>query len=231
MPSPPDHAAARSAHSPLLDVEEPTGDGRIARGRRTRQGVAEALVALLEEGNPQPTAKEIAERAGVSLRLVFHHFDDLDALYRAVAAMQIERHWSSLRPVRTDLPLARRVGQTVRQRADIYEAVGPVRRAALRHSHRSQEIALELAHANRELRERLIATFEPELRAAGPRYRQLLETVDLLTSWEAWDRLRSIQRLGTATARRVTTGAVEAVLTSTGGTDDPEGAGKGGRAR
>ncbi len=63
-------------------------DGRIARGERTRRKVAEALISLLEEGDTQPTAKLIAQRADVSLRLVFHHFEDMDALYRAVMILQ-----------------------------------------------------------------------------------------------------------------------------------------------
>ena len=44
-------------------VEHKTGDGRVARGERTRRALAEALISLLEEGDAQPTARRIAERA------------------------------------------------------------------------------------------------------------------------------------------------------------------------
>jgi AcrR family transcriptional regulator len=187
-------------------------------------------VALLEEGSTQPTAKEIADRAGVSLRLIFHHFDDLDDLYRSVAAMQAERHWPAMVPVPADLPRARRVARTVRQRAAAFESIGPVRRAAVRHAHRAPGIALELAHADRELRRRLAVTFAPEIAAAGKSGTQLLAGIDLLTSWEAWDRLRSTQGLGPAAARRVVALAMEALLSATDRHQATTGAGGAGRA-
>ena len=52
-------------------------DGRLARSARTRHAVVDALLDLLGEGDLRPTAARIAERAGVSLRIVFHHFEDL----------------------------------------------------------------------------------------------------------------------------------------------------------
>lgn len=200
----------------VLPTEGPV-DGRIARGLRTRRRVAEALVALLEEGNTDPTAKEIAARAGVSLRLVFHHFDDLDDLYRSVAAMQAERHWHELRPVPSDLPRPRRVARLMRQRAAAYDSIGPVRRAAVRHAHRSPGIAAELHHANHELRRRLAATFAPEIGVAGEGGPELLEALDLVASWEAWDRLRSVQGLSPAAARRAVTRAMAALLATADG--------------
>ena len=74
--------------------DEPATDGRLARGQRTRRNVADGLVALLREGDPEPTARDVARRAGVSLRLVFHHFADLDDLYAFVAALEFRRQWS-----------------------------------------------------------------------------------------------------------------------------------------
>src|SRR5208282_909869 len=60
-------------------------DGRLARSARTRHAVVDALLDLLGEGDLRPTAARIADRAGVSLRLVFHHFDDLEAIYSEFA--------------------------------------------------------------------------------------------------------------------------------------------------
>ena len=57
-------------------------DGRAARGERSRAAVATALLDLLEEGIVEPTAGQIAARAKVSERLVFHHFADLEVLRR-----------------------------------------------------------------------------------------------------------------------------------------------------
>ena len=80
-------ASAFSGRAPLdlaalVALEEPARDGRVARGQRTRRSVAEALMELLRAGETDPTAKAVALRAGVSLRLVFHHFADMDDLYQ-----------------------------------------------------------------------------------------------------------------------------------------------------
>src|SRR5258708_3046480 len=49
---------------PMLDSADVTPqDGRVARSHRTRAAIVEALVALLEEGKPQPAVEEIAARA------------------------------------------------------------------------------------------------------------------------------------------------------------------------
>src|SRR4051794_7539538 len=66
-------------------------DGRTARSQRTRDSVVEALLDLLNAGNPRPTAREIAEQAGVSLRSVYVHFDDLEDLFLAATGRHLER--------------------------------------------------------------------------------------------------------------------------------------------
>ena len=66
-------------------------DGRAARAARTRDAIVEATVALVEAGDVRPTAPRIAGRAGVSVRSVFQHFDDLSALYTAVVCLVVER--------------------------------------------------------------------------------------------------------------------------------------------
>jgi TetR/AcrR family transcriptional regulator, regulator of autoinduction and epiphytic fitness len=187
-------------------------DGRIARGERTRIRVAEAMIELLEQGEAQPTAKAVAQQAGVSLRLVFHHFEDMDALYRAVMVLQAQRHWSKLREVPPGLPVAHRIDRTVRQRGRLFDAIGPVRRVAVTMATRSEELAGGLAEADQFLRERLADTFEPELAAAGTHGRDLLESLDLVTSWEAWTRLRIQQHLSPVVARRVTARSLAALL-------------------
>ena len=59
----------------------PRIDGRRLRSERTKQLIIEAFLALLRE-NPagMPTAAQIAERAGYSVRSIFERFPDLNAL-------------------------------------------------------------------------------------------------------------------------------------------------------
>ena len=67
----------------MLDSADVTPlDGRVARSRRTRAAIVEALVELLEAGNPQPTVEEIA-RAPASRRAPSsEHYADREAPVR-----------------------------------------------------------------------------------------------------------------------------------------------------
>src|SRR5437016_3533907 len=59
-------------------------DRRAARGQWVKEQIHEKIVAacidLIRSGVSAPTAREIADRAGVSLRAVFNHFPDLSAM-------------------------------------------------------------------------------------------------------------------------------------------------------
>lgn len=121
-------------------------DGRTARGQRTRAAVVDALLALQEEGDLEPTAQRVAARAGVALRTVFGHFSDMETLW----AQAGEREYAKLAALadvpRGDLPLDERVERFCASRARVLEAALPVLRAARLREHTSAA----LRH-NREL--------------------------------------------------------------------------------
>lgn len=198
-----------------MSVPETAVDRRLARGVETRRRLAEAMIALLEEGVPQPSAREIAERAGVSLRLVFHHFEDMEQVLRAAVAVQVSRHWNRLHPVDPSLPLGERVERIIRQRETLYEAIAPVRRAAARAELESPTIATELSRARRQLRRGLEATFEAELHSAS--HDERLDALDVAGSWETWDLLRTRMGVGRAMARRVVARMMTSLLEDQGG--------------
>jgi AcrR family transcriptional regulator len=171
------------------------------------------LVDLLRDGDHDPTAKAIAERAGVSLRLVFHHFGDIDDLYRAVATLQLERHWGDLPRFSPKLALSLRIDRTVRHRSVLYEEISPVRRAALRRAPSSSGVTDLLVHADGLLRENLSAAFAPELKAQPEvESNDTLVALDAASSWEAWERMRWRSDLNVATTRRVMTRTMSALL-------------------
>lgn len=199
-------AAAGTARSPIR------GETPKARGERTRQRVAEALIELLDEGDPTPTAKSVATRAGVSVRLVFHHFEDMEALYKMVLTVQEDRHWSAVRDVPAELPLDERIERTVAQRAKLFDAIGSVRRATAALAARRDDVAEAIANGDGLLRSWLQSTFATELDRAGRERRDVLDAVDAAASWEAWDRLRRSQSLSAPAARRVTTKTLSALL-------------------
>jgi TetR/AcrR family transcriptional regulator of autoinduction and epiphytic fitness len=204
---------------PVSERPRRPGPGRMQkgetpkeRGERTRARIAESVLDLLAGSDLPPTAKEIAAEAGVSVRLVFHHFEDMDALHRAVQQAQFERHWQGLRAVAPDLPLAQRIDRTVQQRAKLFEAVGPVRRKAVALAARHQAVADGLDLTNTMLRDWLEETFAGELRAAKRHRRELLAALEVASSWETWDHLRRVQKLQTAAARRIIVRTLHALL-------------------
>jgi AcrR family transcriptional regulator len=177
--------------------------------------VAEALIELLREGEAEPTAKAVAQRAGVSLRLVFHHFAEMDDLYHYVAALVLRRQWSGMPRISDKLALTTRLERTVAHRAALYEEVAPVRRALMRRVATAPRVRDTIAAADGLLLDNLKATFAPELAALpeGPRAVQL-DALDTASSWEAWNRLRTVSRLPVRGAKRVVTRTLGALCAS-----------------
>lgn len=194
-------------------TDEPSTDGRVARGQRTRRRVAEALITLLSRGEPDPTAKAIAEEAGVSLRLVFHHFTDMDDLYCAVAFLQLEAQHAVLPVMPSSLPLPHRIHDAVRRRSEFFEEISPVRRAAVRRSVSSPGVLAIISVGNSLLADGLATLFAPELQSRTEEDRDaLLAALDSATSWEAWERMRQGAGLSTDTSRLVMIRTLGALL-------------------
>lgn len=183
-------------------------DGRRARGERTRIKVLEALLALVDEGDLHPTAQAVAGRAGVALRTVYHHFEDVEALRRMALDLQLDRHREILRPIDPKLSLDERITQFARQCRRLFEALTPIRRATLFDENSSSEMADGLRRARFLRREHLEATFAPELqRAEGGR--ELVDAADVASSWQTWYYLRQ----GLGRSANVTETTIVALLT------------------
>jgi AcrR family transcriptional regulator len=197
------------------EAETTVTDGRVARGQRTRRNVADALMELLREGDPEPTARAVAERAGVSLRLVFHHFAEMDDLYHYVAALLLRRQWSDMPIISPKLALHTRLERVISHRAALYEEISRIRRALVRRMFTSEGESAAVHAADTLLLENLKETFSPELAAlpAGSRI-EVLEAMDVATSWEAWERLRTISLLQVRPAKRVMGRLLEALCTA-----------------
>jgi AcrR family transcriptional regulator len=166
-------------------------DGRTLRSLRTREAIVDATIGLLEDGDLRPTAPRVAERANVSVRSVFQHFDDLETLHASVAERLVERVAVLVLPVSPDLPLAQRLDRFVHQRVLLLEVVTPIRRAADVHGPFSREITARLRDGQAFLRSELERTFEPELRAAGSEREDVLDSLDSVLSWATWEGLRN----------------------------------------
>jgi AcrR family transcriptional regulator len=184
-------------------------DGRTLRRSRNQDAVVEAILDLLVEGHAQPTAHQISERSGVSMRSIFRLFDDMEALHRAAIARQSERVAAMLTPLPESGPTADRVEALVRSRAEVFEAITPVRRLAVRLAPQSTPIRTELARAHEFFRHQVATVFRKEVgRSAGA----LLDALDVATCWETWERLRTGQELSPTKAAEAMALTVSALL-------------------
>jgi len=205
-----------SATSSTRSQSPPPRDGRAARAERTREGVADALLDLLERGELSPGAKRIAAHAGVSERSVFQHFADMETLLAVVADRQRERLGGEValaapRSARLD----ERIAALVAARAQLYERIAPVRRAALLQAPFSASIDARLAEMRRALRAETLRLFESELRAHAPRVRrEIADALCAATSFSNWEHLRRHAGASRARAERAVARALAALLGS-----------------
>lgn len=187
-------------------------DGRVARGERTREAVVEAHAALLNEGTLKPTAKVIAERAGISVRTFWLHFNDLETLLQATTAYWMDSDERLRRTIDAALPLDRRIDEYCAQRAARLENIAPAVRSAVLGEPFSEALqASRDDHVRRSLGD-LSAAFAPELAAAGPARDDLTRSLFVATSWSNWISLRDDLDLDPAAAADVVHGTLTALL-------------------
>jgi AcrR family transcriptional regulator len=188
-------------------------DGRSARAARTRDAVVEALLSLLDDGIFRPTARQVAERAGVSLRSVYVHFDDLEDLFTAAAHSHFERVRDLVQAIPGVGPLETRLDAFARQRARIHEASAQVRRAAVLQEPFSPALAQVLSLGRQLSRAEIETVFAPELGRcrAADRDRLLLE-LEVISNASTWEALRLQNNLSPEPAQEILADMLRAFL-------------------
>ena len=176
-----------------------SSDGRIARGERTRSLIADSLYELLVEGAENPSGRDIAERANVSLRSVFQHFDDIEAVYSELITRQHERVAPFLEPISTEIPLNERLEKFIENRDSMFSIAAPLRRGigTYRGIGTSQTIRRAMTYLQRAQRDQIMQSFEPELNGNE----QLLLQLEVCLSFETWNQFTSQHGLSRAATR------------------------------
>lgn len=157
------------------------------------------MLDLAQQGHISVSAELVAEHARVGLRTVFRHFKDMDSLYREMS-LAIEarlREAISVDPLKTDWP--DRLSELIGRRAAVFEMITPYKRAEAAHRHRSKVLEQDIARVTLLFRDILTSVLPPAL-AGDP---ILFEALDMLLSFEAWDRLRREQGLDPGLARQI----------------------------
>jgi len=186
--------------------EEP--DGRRRRSQDSRVRIIAAMLELVHGGEVAPSAEQVATRADVGLRTVFRHFKDVDSLYREMAAIvEGELHAIIDEPL-TGRDWREQILEIVQRRAAVYEKIAPFKRASDVHRHGSP--FLEAGHA------RLVQTSREILKRVAPselaRDHVRFEALDLLLSFDTWNRLRRDQGLTASQAAEVVGFMVRSVM-------------------
>lgn len=68
----------------MSPLAETNADGRRARSERSREAIKKAMIDLMIEGVHEPTAQQVSDRAGIGIRSVFRHFDDMESLFYSI---------------------------------------------------------------------------------------------------------------------------------------------------
>lgn len=105
-------------------------DGRRARSRSSRSKIVEAMLQLVGNGDVAPSAARVADIAGVGLRTVFRHFDDMDTLYREMSAVIEERVLPIIAEPLKGPSWKARMTEIADRRAIVFETILPFRISA-----------------------------------------------------------------------------------------------------
>jgi AcrR family transcriptional regulator len=191
-------------------------DRRRQRGERTRTNIVHAAIDLIEAGNPRPTARQVARQAGVSPRLVFHHFRRLEVVVGLAAELHAARHRSFVALVPPHGPLSARVGAVCRQRRKLFEATGAVLRVAHARELDAPGLHEVLSRQRALLRRQLEVTLGPELGEQDDDPEHLVERLEYATGWQHWSSLRFEGGLSASAAERAMASAVTDLLSRRG---------------
>ena len=170
------------------------------------------MIALIQSGNLHPTVRQIADRAGVSRRLVYYHFSDLDALFLTAASLYATRYRSLITPLPSRGPRELRIRAICHQRRQLFEAMAPVHRVAFARTHGVVGLERFLVDHRSLLRKQLAATLAPEIHSRGNEGAELLDALDLATGWEYWFALRDHGHHSPSSAERAIVFAVTSLL-------------------
>lgn len=183
-------------------------DGRLERSRSSRAKIVQSMLSLVAAGDVQPSAARVAEHAGVGLRTVFRHFDDMDSLYREMSnAIEAKVRPVLLKPF-TAGPWRDRVRELAERRVSIFETILPFRISASLKRFQSSFLMQDYQRMLRIERDSIEALLPAAVLARPVDVNMLHVTL----SFQCWRLLRHDQELKVADARTVLLRLVDAAL-------------------
>lgn len=185
--------------TPAAAKDAPLIDGRRERSRSSRSKIVAALLDLVGKGDVSPSAARVAEVAGVGLRSVFRHFEDMDALYREMSEVIEAR----ILPILLQPPVGAswkdKVFDLADRRAKVFETIMPYRISANLRRFESPYLMQDYRRMLR-LESETIDAYLPDavrLDLAGAR------GLNVILSFQTWRLLRHDQELPMEAAKAV----------------------------
>lgn len=166
------------------------------------------MLDLVGGGTIAPSAAQIAAAAGVGLRSVFRHFDDIESLYREMA----EHIEATVLPI-TLQPLEAegwrdRVRELTARRARVFEMILPYRLSANIRRFESPFLMEGYRRMLQLERTSLEAVLPPHVLGD----RRVVDTLLVPLSFQTWRLLRHDQQLDIASATAIVRDLVDAIL-------------------
>jgi AcrR family transcriptional regulator len=182
-------------------------DGRRQRSDASRRRIALAMLDLLREGEADPSADLVAERAGVGRRTVFRLFSDMEGVFREMHAIMTAQLTPEFARPFEATTWRERLDELIERRAKAFEQMLPIKTAADARRYTSDFLKVEHKNITRLQRQALLAVLPASL-AKG----DMLEVLDLSLSFEAWRRLRYEQGLSVKHAQAALRRLVSALV-------------------
>jgi len=174
-------------------------DGRRLRSEASRERIVKSMLELVSAGDVSPSAESVARRAGVGLRTVFRHFDNMESLYREIDSLITAEVLTFVeRPFQSGT-WQDKLQEIVERRVRIFERILPIKTAADVHRHSSPFLERRMNFFARAQRDVILGI----LPAGYAQKADFVESLDLVLSLDTWRRLRKEQKLSAPRARRV----------------------------
>lgn len=184
-------------------------DGRHLRASRTKKKISEALQTLLRTGNLSPTAEELAAAAGASLRTIYRHYEDIEALYRELAAQIDADILPVLMKPYASTDWREQLLEALERRAAIYERILPLKAAGDLRRYRSPYLMDIFKRSIIMERPQIVAILPEEMTERDA----LLHALEPVASFSMWKRMRYDQEFSsgeaTATVRNIVTALIK----------------------
>lgn len=178
------------------------------RSSRSRQKIVKAMLHLIRSGDMAPSAARVAEAAGVSLRTVFRHFEEMDSLNREISGIiEAEIQPLLLKPL-TAKEWRERLQELVGRRMAIYERIMPLKVAGSIRRFHSAFLMEDYKRFVRLEREGLKSVLPPKV----INDRVLFSALEMATAFQAWRRMRQDQSMSVKEAETVMRFVVEKLV-------------------